>query len=463
MYISQRVLPKTATFVGSFGKVIHRDGEKCTRIRTIGYDTIETMKQTSEKKILVDVGSSTVKAHLSSQRGIEPLVQRSIPFKKGFDPEGRITESAKKELFEFINALERQNEGIPVRTYATAIFRKLDRKARVSLVDEFFQRTGVYFNIIEQDLENFYLEMGLVGKCPLKEPVLLINIGGGSAELVVMYGKEAAERKNIDLGVGTVNTKFPQINELISAAAVEDVIAFVKEHLPDLSNKVGCAFYTGGELTYMQLAEYPLEENVLFDDKDHPFIISTNAFAKKNKQIFEKIKLGELEALMPENPAWMHGARGCSAIAQAICEKYGIEMIVPSDSNIVHGAARQEFRYVTISGSFRKHLDYILEIKKELEASGTDVLSPRFVKPTNPGEEFVVFTGEEGLSPLELERHHLDSISKSDALIVCDPEGYVGASALIEIGYASALGKRIVFAEKPEEFMLKTLPAEIGL
>ena len=421
------------------------------------------MKQSSEEKILVDVGSSTVKVCLSSQRGIEPLVQRSIPFKKGFDPEGGITESAKKELFEFINSIKEQNKNIPVKVYATAVFRKLDRKAQISLIDEFFQRTGVYFNIIDQDLENFYLEMGLVGKCSLKEPVLLISIGGGSTELVVMYGKEAVERKNIDLGVGTINTEFSGINNPVSAARIKDVVMFVKRRLPCLSNQVKVAFYTGGELTYMQLAGYPLEENGLFEDGDHPFTISTGVFAKRNEEIFEKVKLNELEALIPENPTWMHGARGCSAIAQAICEKYGIKTIVPSNSNIVHGVARQEFRYVTISGSFRKHLDYILEVKKELESTGVGVLSPRFIEPKNPGEEFVVFTGEEGLSPLELERHHLDSISKSDALVVCDPAGYVGASALIEIGCANALGKRIIFAEEPEEFMLKILPAETGL
>lgn len=75
----------------------------------------------------------------------------------------------------------------------------------------------------------------------------------------------------------------------------------------------------------------------------------------------------------------------------------------------------------------------------------------------------MVFAGEEGLSPLELERHHLKSISESDALIVCDPEGHVGASALIEIGFANAAGKRVIFTEKPEEFMLNTSPAEVGL
>lgn len=90
-------------------------------------------------------------------------------------------------------------------------------------------------------------------------------------------------------------------------------------------------------------------------------------------------------------------------------------------------------------------------------------MSPRFSDPKNPGEEFVVFDGEEDASPVELERYHLDAITKSDALIVCNPDGYVGASAMIEIGYAQSLGKRVIFIEKPQEFMLNTLPAEIGL
>jgi len=265
------------------------------------------------------------------------------------------------------------------------------------------------------------------------------------------------------LGVGTINTKFPEINESVAKVKLEVVVSFVKATLPALSNKVKTVVYTGGELEYMKLANYPLKKNDLFKDEDHPSLIFTKNFAVKNKEIFQKTTLKDLETLMPNNPKWMYGARGCSAIAQAICEKYGIETIIPSNSNIINGIIRQEFRYVTISGSFRKHLDYILKIKKELEKQGTRVLSPRFTEPKNPGDSFVVFTGEEGLTPLELERHHLKSISDSDTLIVCDPEGYVGASALLEIGYANAIGKRIIFVEKPEEFMLNTLPVEIGL
>lgn len=416
-----------------------------------------------KNKILIDIDSSTIKVYKSDQMGINLLVQRSISFKDGFDPEGGISVSSKKELFELLDSVKEENKECQIKTYATGIFRNLINETRVSFIDECFTRTGLFFNIISQDLENFYLEMALVGKCLLNEPILLINIGGGSTELVVMYGKEAVERKNINLGVGMVITRFPSINEDISKVSLQEVVNFVKENIPDLSNKVKIAFYTGGELNYMQLANYPLKLNKLFIDNDHPFLISADDFSKRNEDIFEKVSLKELESFMPNDPKWMHGARGYSAIAQAICEKYQIKTIIPSNSNIINGVVRQEFRYVTISGSFRKHLDYILDIKGTLENQGTKVLSPRFTEPKNPGEKFVVFTGEEGLGPLELERHHLSSISKSDALIVCDPEGYVGASALIEIGFANAIGKKVVFVEKPEEFMLNTLPAEIGL
>ncbi|NLE07208.1 MAG: hypothetical protein GX627_01165, partial [Parcubacteria group bacterium] len=350
-----------------------------------------------------------------------------------------------------------------IKILATGIFRKLTKETKTVFIDEFFRQTGLYFNIIDQDLENFYLETALVGKCLLNEPVLLVNVGGSSTELVVMYGREAIEKKNLEFGVGTINTQFPKINEPIAQTSLNEIINHISNHLPNLINQVKHTFYTGGELKYMQLAGYALEPNKLFSDDDHPSIISTNNFSKRNNDIFEKLTLNELESLMPENPKWMHGARGCSAIAQAIFQKYHIQTIIPSNSNLINGVERQEFRYVTISGSFRKHLDYILKIKEQIGSKGVKILSPRFTEPKNPGEKFVVFVGKEGLTPLELERHHLNSISKSDALIVCDPGGYVGASSLIEIGFANALGKRVIFVEKPEEFMLNTLPAEIGL
>jgi len=417
----------------------------------------------NSQKILIDLGSSTVKVYSYFLGDLKFILSRSIPFKNDFSPELGISEANKKELFELIDSVKANNSEAIIKIYATALYRKLTSVAKTKFSDEFFQRTGLFFNVIDQDLENFYVSLGLIGKSSFKEPVLIINIGGGSTELVVMYGKEAIERKNLDLGVGVINTQFPSINESTSGVKIEEVIDFISPKLPELENKVGVAFYGGGELTYMQLAKYNLKRNSFFDDADHPFVLKFSDFVKRNGEIFEKVSLEELESLMPENPTWMHGARGCSALAQSICQKYNILNIIPSNSNLINGVIRQEFRYVTLSGSFRKHLDYILNLKDQLVGKEIEVLSPRFTQPKNPRGEFVVFSGEEGLTPLQLERYHLNSIEKSDALIVCDPNGYVGASALMEIGYAHALGKRIIFTEQPEEFMLNIIPAEVGL
>lgn len=415
------------------------------------------------ERLLIDVGSSSIKVYSQNKDKASLSVVKSIHFKKNLTAEDGLATKDKESLFEFVNAVKAENPLVPVKIYATAAFRGLSHEHKTLLKDEFFERTGLYFNIISHDLESFYLENALIGKMKMKEPVLLVNIGGGSTELVVMYGKEAAEKVNIDLGVGTILKEFVGINENYSIHSLNKVKDFCLAKLPVLKNKVNIAFYTGGELNYMNLASYNLIDNKLFKDELHPSVISFIDFANKNAEVFEVLSLKDLESLMPENPAWMHGARACSALAQAIFEKYSIETIVPSDANLIDGVVRQEFKEVTLSGSFRKHLNYIVEVRKTLLNHGAEVLSPRFTDPKNPGEEFVVFTGEEGLSPLELERHHLESIEKSDALIVCNPAGYVGASALIEIGYAQALGKRIIFIERPEEFMLNTLPSEIGL
>lgn len=415
------------------------------------------------KKLFLDIGSSTVKAYTLSPTGLKPLTALSIPFKQDFDSRKGISPLNKDKLFKFINQLQEQNPRASIKIFATAVFRKLSPRARLAFGDEFFQKTRLYFNIIDQTLENYYLELALTGKYRLDQPALFINIGGGSTELVVVRAGKTVKRVNLDLGVGAILSNFPQINQPASGISLSDILRFSKKLLPPLPQKTKIAFYTGGELTYMRLAGYRLRPNKLFKDADHPFIIKYQDFSAGNKNIFEKITLNQLELLMPENPGWMRGARACSAIAQAICRQYQIQTIIPSDSNLVHGAVRREFRKAVISGSFRKHLKEILSLKKKFEKNGVKVLSPRFEQAKNPGQEFVVFTGEEHLSPLALERHHLNSIAKSDVLIVCDPQGYVGASALLEIGFAQALRKKVIFTQKPQEFMLNTLPAQIGL
>lgn len=414
-------------------------------------------------KILLDIGSSTIKVYSKENNHLELIETKSFHFKNDFDPEVGLTEENKKSLIQYVKDVQKRLETKEAKIFATALFRKLSQNARRKLIDDFFLHTGLFFNIVDHELEGHYLEKALTSEYSLDTPLLLINIGGGSTELVIKKDNQVIQRYNLEIGVGTILQDFPYLNEKYSRHTLAEVVANIQQKLPAVEYKVPHAIYNGGELTYMQLVGYNLLKNNSFTDKDHPYLIKAADFSSKNQEVFSAIQIEELEKLMPNDPMWMHGARACSAIAQAIVTHFSVEELIPSDSNMIHGVVKQEHRTVVLSGSFRKHLNYISDIKQALSEQGVEVLSPRFSDPKNPGEEFVVFKGEEGMSPLELERYHLSMIDNCDALIVCASDGYVGASALIEIGYAQAMGKRVIFTEKPEEFMLQILPAEVGL
>lgn len=295
-----------------------------------------------DEKIVIDVGSSSVKVYRIENGRAELLLVKSILFKDGFDPERGVKEENKKELFELAEGAK--TYGHPVKVIATAQFRKLSPEARENFVDEFFKTTDLHFEIISHELEILYLEKALVGKADVDEPMLLINIGGGSTELIVMRRMETVEKVNLDLGVGTVLNRFEKLNDGYSGHTVEDVMFFVKERLPEIRNKTRYAVYTGGELSYMELVGYNLVANDLFKDGNHPKKISLQDFSRKNLEVFNSMTFKELENKMPENPKWMHGARACSALAQAIFEKYDVEFIIPSDSNIINGYVREELK-----------------------------------------------------------------------------------------------------------------------
>ena len=294
------------------------------------------------EKILIDVGSSTVKVYKWDSKDLSLLFVKSIEFKKDFDPRKGISKKSKEELYDLIKKVKKENKNLPIRIFATAIFRKFEKNALKKFSETFFKRTGVKFKVISQELENSYLETALVGKYKGKDKVLLMNIGGGSTELVVMKNKKSIEIKNIELGVGNVLSQFPQINNGKGKVTLNEVKNFVDKKLPVLKSKVETAFYSGGELNYMQLAKYELRKNSLFEDIDHPFFILLTDFIKRNNEIFKSVYVKDLEKLMPENPTWMRGARACSVIAQAICEKYAVKTIIPSNYNLINGVIRKD-------------------------------------------------------------------------------------------------------------------------
>lgn len=120
---------------------------------------------------------------------------------------------------------------------------------------------------------------------------------------------------------------------------------------------------------------------------------------------------------------------------------------------------------VVISGSFRKSLVEIIELKEQLESKGIEVLNPKS-KTTiynNDNPEFVLFSGEKNEDANELERKYLESIASSDAHIVYVTNGYLGETAFSEMLFACNLGIPVYLTEQIESLYCSDKPQSIGL
>ncbi|MBC7943401.1 hypothetical protein H7X68_02810 [Candidatus Saccharibacteria bacterium] len=94
---------------------------------------------------------------------------------------------------------------------------------------------------------------------------------------------------------------------------------------------------------------------------------------------------------------------------------------------------------VTLSGSFHKDPEGLQRAYNELARNQCQVLSPHRLDFVDHSVLFVRDVAEKLDSVYSLETHHLRAIAQSDFLWIHAPEGYIGISTAMEVGYATAL------------------------
>ena len=108
-----------------------------------------------------------------------------------------------------------------------------------------------------------------------------------------------------------------------------------------------------------------------------------------------------------------------------------------------------------ISGSFRKHLHYIAQLKKALIKCHVKVLSPIGDTAINPDEDFIILDADLFSDPKLLQDSVFAKIRSSTFLVVANFNGYLGNAAIMEIGYAIAIGIPIYSIEPIEDPNIK--------
>lgn len=109
----------------------------------------------------------------------------------------------------------------------------------------------------------------------------------------------------------------------------------------------------------------------------------------------------------------------------------------------------------TVSGSFHRHMDAITSAVHELAALNVRVLSPADPRIVAYQGEFLFVASDPIRSVRLVQDRHLESIKAADLLWLVCPDGYVGQSASMEIGYAAAVGVPIFATQAPTDLTLR--------
>ncbi|MCX5854610.1 MAG: nucleoside 2-deoxyribosyltransferase, partial [Deltaproteobacteria bacterium] len=102
-------------------------------------------------------------------------------------------------------------------------------------------------------------------------------------------------------------------------------------------------------------------------------------------------------------------------------------------------------RTTVISGSFRRNYSNIIKLLKMITCTKKiTVLSPAESRVINSNADFVLLESDSKEASIkEIEDKHLDAIKQADFLVVSVPDGKLGYSTLIEMGFAIAFDKPI--------------------
>jgi hypothetical protein len=109
----------------------------------------------------------------------------------------------------------------------------------------------------------------------------------------------------------------------------------------------------------------------------------------------------------------------------------------------------------TVSGSFHRHMSAIAEAVEDLREQSIQVLSPADPRVVAQQGDFLYVASDRVRSVRLVQDRHLESIRAANFLWLVCPDGYVGQSASMEVGFAAAVDVPIFATSPPGDLTLR--------
>jgi exopolyphosphatase/guanosine-5'-triphosphate,3'-diphosphate pyrophosphatase len=192
---------------------------------------------------------------------------------------------------------------------------------------------GFTTRLLDGDEEAALMTRGVLAGRAVPDDVLLVDIGGGSTELVRVVGGEVAFARSLDVGCVRLTERFlrsdpPAPRELLGAAME------VRKALPDLEppSAIGVA----GTVTTLAALDLGLEA---YDpERTHAHVVSTEAVEDRLARLSRMTVAERLEVPALE-PGRAQVIVAGVLILREILDAYGLSAVEASEQDILQGAA----------------------------------------------------------------------------------------------------------------------------
>jgi exopolyphosphatase/guanosine-5'-triphosphate,3'-diphosphate pyrophosphatase len=294
---------------------------------------------------VVDVGTNSARLLVADVAGgqVTEVARRSTVTRlgRGVDLSGQLSDEAVEATCEAIAeyvAIYREAGADTVRAIATSAVR--DASNGSAFVAELRERFALSARVLDGEEEARLTYLGATAEQPPTEPTLVVDIGGGSTELIVGAGEEIAFHTSLQAGVVRHTERHiasdpPAAVELEALAAdIRSLIEAAVDECPEARASAGIA--VAGTPTSLAAIEMELDP---YDPKRvHEHVLSLPSIQRMLSRLASTSLAERIEIV------GMHTDRAPTIVAGVVIlvetmRAFGLERIEVSEHDILYGTA----------------------------------------------------------------------------------------------------------------------------
>ena len=299
------------------------------------------------KVAVVDIGSNSTRlliAELEDGRVTAEPERRTTVTRlgQGVDCAGRLADEAMQRVYD---ALDQFREPIdreqPDRAVAVMTSAVRDAANGRKFADGVEHRYGLEPHILTGDQEAEFTFLGATSKRDPEDrtPTVVIDIGGGSTEMVVGAAQQISFHKSTQAGVVRqserhLHTVPPTVAEM--AALSGDVRAILLDGVPEEHRGVARGIAVAGTAT--QLAAVSQELEPYDSGKVHGFVLTVSEIGRLRDRL-AALPLAEREQVRGLDPGRAPTIVAGALILDQAMELFGLDAVEVSEHDILRGAA----------------------------------------------------------------------------------------------------------------------------